>query len=167
MTDHAIIAGSFADFKIIKTRSTAQIIIEIPIERADEALERLGGVPQSGKEKPVAVARLNLDVAREPIPQASEKPAGGENGGGHGKRRWEDLSHSQRAGIRCGEEAFATFLRECHPKWLQYTEGVVDLAATVRWICDVDSRRSLDTDAHARETFARVDREYQDWLRNA
>lgn len=51
------LAGNFADFKIIKTRSVLQIVVEIPIEQGQKALELLG-IPQPGQEIPVAIARL-------------------------------------------------------------------------------------------------------------
>ena len=34
MTDAIAITGTYADFKLIKTRSAAQIVVEIPIEGA-------------------------------------------------------------------------------------------------------------------------------------
>jgi hypothetical protein len=37
----AAIKGTFSDFKLIKTRKLAQLIIEIPIELADSALAAL------------------------------------------------------------------------------------------------------------------------------
>ena len=54
----AAIAGTFADLRTVKTRGICQLVIELPIEQADHALEMLGGVPQPGKEKWVGVARL-------------------------------------------------------------------------------------------------------------
>lgn len=35
--------GTFSDLKLIKTRSVAQVVIEIPIEEADKALSPPGG----------------------------------------------------------------------------------------------------------------------------
>src|SRR4051794_33494293 len=55
----AAIQGTFADFKLVKTRRTVQIVIEVPIEQADQALAALGGLPQPAEEKWVAVARIN------------------------------------------------------------------------------------------------------------
>jgi hypothetical protein len=60
MTDEpAAIQASFADFRLIKGRKQAQIILEIPIEGADAALAALGGIPQPQSDRWVAVARLN------------------------------------------------------------------------------------------------------------
>lgn len=60
MTDEpAAIRASFSDFRIIKGRKQAQLILEVPIEEADNALAVLGGIPQPQSDCWVAVARLN------------------------------------------------------------------------------------------------------------
>jgi predicted metalloenzyme YecM len=46
MTDAAVTQGTFADFRLIKGRKVCQIVIEVPIEQADQALAALGGLPQ-------------------------------------------------------------------------------------------------------------------------
>jgi hypothetical protein len=159
MKDAAAYAGVFSDFKLVKTRSMAQFIIEIPIEQADAALAAMGGVPQAGREKPVAIARINT----QPPSHAPEKPVSGQNGNGAGKRRWEDLSRAQRAGIMCGEGAFIRFLEECYPHAINHS----DTAQAVRHICGVDSRRDLDTNEQAGSTFDRVAGEYKAWMHAA
>src|SRR6185312_4925497 len=55
----AVIDGSYADFKLIKTRSVAQICVEIPIEEAERFIGMFG-IPKPGIEIPVAVARLQV-----------------------------------------------------------------------------------------------------------
>lgn len=61
MSTPAAISGSLADFRIVKTRSVVQFIVEVPIEQADVALATLGGIPLPGVERPVALARLNQE----------------------------------------------------------------------------------------------------------
>ena len=39
-------AGTFSDFKIVRGRKVAQLVIEVPLEKANEVLAALGGVPQ-------------------------------------------------------------------------------------------------------------------------
>ena len=58
MSDHKVIQGTYSDFKIIKTRSVAQFIIEIPLENASHAIDMFG-LPSPECEKWVAVAMLN------------------------------------------------------------------------------------------------------------
>jgi len=124
MTDHCAIAGTFADAKAIKTRSTFQIVVEIPIEQADHALERLGGWPQPGKEKHVAVMLLNVKS------ELNLEPA--------------DRSLAKQAGILCADPRFGDFLAD---RYRHLFAG--DAAECVRTICGVDSRRYLDDDRYA------------------
>ena len=54
----AAFSATYSDFKIVKTRDTAQFIFEVPLKAADHALNVLGGVPQPMEERWVAIARL-------------------------------------------------------------------------------------------------------------
>jgi hypothetical protein len=95
MSDPAAIRGTFADFRLIKGRKVAQMVVEIPIEEADAALATLGGLPQPAAERWVALAALNV---------TSIKP--------QEKRRFEDLKSAMQAGIRCADPPFWKFLTE-------------------------------------------------------
>ena len=119
MSDAAAIAGSYSDFKLIKSRSVAQVIIELPIERA-EAFLKAFGVPQPGAEKPVALALLNTE---QPKP---ERP----------RQSWSSMSRAQQAGILCNDPQFQ--------KWLGVDTETLAVG-TVRSMCGVDSRSQLDT----------------------
>jgi hypothetical protein len=147
--DKAVIAGTFADFKLIKTRSTAQLIIEVPIEHADIALTALGGIPQPGKECSVAVARMDIKK-KKPF----ERP---------GKR----VTLAQQAALLCGDESFREFLVERSRTVI----GIIDtpqsseLAAdVVRNICEVESRAEFDSDPAAAERWSALHVQYRDWL---
>lgn len=137
MTEHAIISGSFSEVKFIKTRSAAQLVIEIPIEQADAALRALGGVPQPGKEVPVAVARLANGIE----PKAKRG------------------SLAQQAGILCSDARFAKFLDETHP----HIEAATT-AEAVRGICGVESRAEFDSDAAAGQRWKQLKGQYDAWL---
>ena len=50
------ILGTFADARAVKGRSVFQIIVEVPLENADKALQALGGWPQPATERWVGVA---------------------------------------------------------------------------------------------------------------
>ena len=56
MTD-AVIKGTYSDFKLIKTRNVVQMIIEVPIEQANQITTKFG-MPQPNEEKWVAVALI-------------------------------------------------------------------------------------------------------------
>lgn len=57
LNQHAAIAGSFADYRLIKSRGVLQIVVEVPVERQAEAFAALG-YPVPGADIHVAVARL-------------------------------------------------------------------------------------------------------------
>jgi hypothetical protein len=145
VADHAVITGTFSEAKFIKTRSAMQIVVEVPIEQADLALQTLGGVPQPGKEVAVAVARLQV--------QAEPKPA-------------KKTSLAQQAGIRCGEPAFLKFLTEeyCDAD-VRAPENDFDAAAIVRIITDVESRAEFDSDPAAGQRWKDLEGRYRAWLR--
>jgi hypothetical protein len=132
MTDLAAISGNYADFKLVKTRSVAQVIIELPIERA-EAFLKAFGVPQPGAEKPVALALLNTE---QPKP---ERP----------KQSWSSMSRAQQAGILCADPQFQ--------KWV----GKEDPADYVRRVCHVSSRALLDSDNFAAQAFDAIKAAFQ------
>lgn len=120
MTSNAIIAGTFADLKTVKTRSVVQMIVEVPIERGEEVV-KMFGFPQPGSEVSVAVARLAEQKTPEPA-----KP----------RQQWDNMPRAQQAGILCGEDGFRQFI------------GVVDEDQAVNWIYSrfgVSSRTELDT----------------------
>jgi hypothetical protein len=149
MTDAAVTQGTFADFRLIKGRKCAQIVIEVPIEQADQALAALGGLPQPTTEAWVAVARLNGVEKPEPEPKE--------------KRRWEDLKLSMQASIRCNEPAFWKFL-ERDMRGAGNIENAEDAAAFVRMFCRVDSRSSLNTNPSAAVYWRGLEAQYQAWL---
>lgn len=82
--------GSYSDFKLIKTRSMVQVIIEVPIERAKEVTDLLG-LPLPGEEVMVAVARIDATKLVTQHPRAKL---------------------SQIAGILCNEGGFNAWASE-------------------------------------------------------
>ena len=146
MSKPAAIMGTFADLKIIKTRKLAQFIIEIPIERADEALRALGGIPMSDQERWVAIARIESD----------EKPKS------VGERA---LAHAH---VLCADEDFQDWFRNSinqerpivvRDHFLKaWTDGDYSeaIAVLLRWKLGIDSRSELLTDETARNKLAEI-----------
>ena len=103
MTDRAAIDGSYADFKLVKTRSVCQLVVEIPIERAEEAIRKFG-IPQPGQEIAVALARLEAPPKAVANAERSEK----------GKERYREADEWQRALMRacamCDDPRFQEWL---------------------------------------------------------
>src|SRR4051794_33660425 len=87
----AVTQGTFSDFRLIKGRKCAQIVIEVPIEQADQALAALGGLPQPATEAWVAIARLETKARVVPIKPANTKL-------------------SLEAALRCREPIFQRYL---------------------------------------------------------
>jgi hypothetical protein len=143
----AAIRGTFSDFRLIKGRKCAQVIVEIPIEEADAALSVLGGIPQPASERWIALAPLNVTSIK---PQKE-------------RRRYEDLKSAMQAGIRCTEPAFWRFINECHPAWNTRCEE--HAADFVRDFCRVGSRSSLNLDPRAAAKWQELDAAYMLWLR--
>lgn len=145
MSERAAVDGDYADFKIVKTRSIAQIVVEIPIEKADAFL-RAFGVPIPGKPAPVALARLNA-AASNVI---------------EGPRRWSDMLPAQQAGIRCAEPAFWKFLQE---RGEADVKDSAKAATYVRLACGVHSRAAIMPGTPAADRWTAIDDEYSAWLR--
>lgn len=147
--------ATYSDFKLIKTRQSVQIVFEIPLHDVDAALEVLGGMPTPSSERWFGIAPLTAPASARPQPVPDKPPAGA-------KRDWRDLQPPQQAGIRCGEEAFVTFLKERYSgEWREATGA----AECVRIICGVNSRAELATNHASRVLWHQLDSEYQAWMR--
>lgn len=146
MEKPAAIRGTFADFRLIKGRKVAQLVVEIPIEEADAALATLGGLPQPAAERWVALAILKTQP-----PQAVKQ-----------KRKFSELDATMRAGIICGEPAFWRFLSK------EYDGNVICEEEAEQWVrdfCGVDSRRGLNDNPPALEKWNRLQDLYITWKR--
>lgn len=123
------IDATFADFKLIKTRGQAQLVLEVPIEQADAALKALGGVPLPGAERWVTVRPHGAKAEPSPpAPSADAKPE-------KERRRFSELPRSQQAALACADLAFQRWLG------VSSTDAAVE---QVRKLCGVLSRRELD-----------------------
>lgn len=166
-----VFRACYADWKLIKTRSCIQIVLEIPIEKADEAYQVLGGMPLPGKEFWVAVARLNSDAVTPPIPQAQEAPkltgprqvSAPHSAGAFGRRKFETLPYSAQAALRCNEPVYRAFLGEGLE--LHSNPRSPEDAATVvrRYCCDVASRANILPDTAAGQKWLELEAKFEAW----
>src|SRR5690349_9811828 len=137
------ILGTYSDFKLVKTRSVVQVVIEVPLERAQEVTD-LFGLPVPGAEIPVAMARLRT-AANTDTPRDEPKPP---------------AKLAQLAGIVCNEGRFWRFLSEN----TQYTIDSADEAAKyVRLVCGVRSHAELDTNISAANLWRDLSAKYEAW----
>lgn len=146
MTKSAAFRATYADWKLIKTRSCVQVVFELPLEAANEAYEALGGMPNPATESWFGIARLDLSkVSGVATPEGSanapavRKPIAPEN-------RMKTV-----CAILCNSPGFWQFLNETYRK--QFPQAHVTdaegAASLVRFLCDVKSRSEIMTNTRA------------------
>lgn len=144
----------YSDMKLVRTRSVAQVVLEIPIEQTKAFIDAFG-VPVPGKETWCAIARLDLTKAASEAAKA-EKPA----------RKWEHISPAQQAGIRCEEKPFRVFLVETIAQE-KSDLNEEEAAEAVRAFCGVMSRSDIGKTERSSNAWHKLDTDYQFWLRDS
>jgi hypothetical protein len=130
---HAAFKASYADWKLVKTRACVQIIFEVPVEKANEAYEVLGGMPFCATEKWFAIARLNESAVVADAPAANLSPS-------HAPAAGAINRLTKRAGILASSPLFLKWLRE-ERHMLIGTED--DAANYIRTTCGVKTRKDI------------------------
>jgi hypothetical protein len=140
--NNAVIQGTYADFKLVKTRSVVQMVIEVPIEQASTVVD-LFGIPNAGMEQWVAVAALNVKVIEKN----------------------EDATRAiQMAGMLCNAPSFGVWLRD-HRGF----DGLDQMdkeavAKALRELLGVTSRTEMKTSPEVLEAFNRLKGDYDEWM---
>ncbi len=145
----AVVQGVYADYKRVPSRKTFQLIVEVPIEQAQE-VHKAFGEPNPLGATWVAVALLNPEHAK--LKQAFKDSVEAEKKGGR---------LAKQAGMLCGEVSFRTFLREKHGEDVHTDE---DAKQFLYMYCGIDSRKELDHNTSAADNFDQIDGEYRAWL---
>jgi hypothetical protein len=133
-----VITGNLIETKMVKNRSIAQIVIEVPIETANEILS-----PMTNGEQPVAVVLLDKPAT---LPSGPTSPTG--------------RSLAQQSGIHCSKQAFQCFLSE---KLRRPIDNEQSAASAVREVCEVASRREFDESDAAARNWKALRGEFQAW----
>lgn len=158
----AAFSACFADWKLIRGRKVVQLVFEVPLEKADEAYQVVGGMPDPSTSKWFAIAALTEEV-QQPRPQNPANPAvdgaspqcpsceGTEKWHATGcplahKKSWDEILPSQQAGILCNEPLFWNFLTKRNGKPI---ECVSEAATWVRQYCKVNTRADLTNQSPA------------------
>lgn len=156
-----VLKAVYADLKTVKTRSTCQVVLELPIEALTDVVALLGA-PIPGNEVWVAVARLRSGGAAIEQPAAQIEHA-------NDQRAADDIPGkpprplSQVSAILCNIVAFRRFIMEQYDGWDQMP--TVDEAADwLREQCGVRSRREFDTDTAAAANFRNIRSSYSAWM---
>ena len=149
----AAFTASFADFRLVKGRKVAQIVVEVPIEAADHALEVLGGVPRPDAERHVAVARIQIplgadEVAADGSAAADHPPPSERSAAPGGTKRERTLP--EKVGMRCADKRFQAWIAG-YVGWPGAATSAEETAGAVRGWCRVKSRAEIlpGTDAAA------------------
>lgn len=135
-----VLKATYADLKTVKTRSTCQLILELPIEALTDVVALLGA-PVPGNEVWVAVARLREGTEAKPQ-EALPAP--------------KKISLAQLAGILCNEPAFEKYAQ---------TMGYDDPVDFVRHECGVESRAHIIENTPAGVLFRDLKASYEAWMR--
>lgn len=149
MTDKAVTRAEFVKVNPVPTRKCAQFICEVPEEMVDQALAALGGWPQQGHSRPVAIALLKAETT------TAEQTEGTE-GWSEAKRRMV-----KNSGILRNEPAFQDYVLRGWPKvWnhpRQDGQPPEERAAHfIRTQCGVTSCRDLDPDGESGLRFSQL-----------
>lgn len=168
----AAFQATYADWRLIKTRKTVQVVFEIPLESADAAYQALGGMPDAGTERWFGIARLKAPSPAQEAkqPRSSPDPSRDTDGAPiREKRAWIDLGAPQQAGILASDPAFWKFLNDeglClgvgriwEPRIGTAGEG----AAAIRHLCGVDSRADIKPGTVAEVTWLQIVNLYRAW----
>jgi hypothetical protein len=140
MTHAAVFKGTIGALRTIGGRKVIAVTVEVPIEEQSTVAK----IAEHGAW--VAVARISEDKE-----QSEQKD----------RRRWNELSVAERAGIRCNEKAFWEYLSFVGQKETVATDAE-GAAADLRIHFNVKSRKDIPAAA-----WDRFDNEYLLWTRAA
>lgn len=141
----AAFKGTYADFKLIKTRGVVSISFEIPLQDVDLAYQVLGGMPDTAKERWFGIAALKLD-GNKPVEAADpNQAAAAPHDRPHPARKpvAADKKLAQQAGILCADPVFRAYLNEEGPIGIGPIIDEEAAALAVRELCGVLSRAEL------------------------
>jgi hypothetical protein len=181
----AAFTATYAEWRVIKTRATVQLVFELPIEKADEAYQALGGMPIAAREVWCAIARMSNEsvsasVGREATliaeraekaeirPHTSSTPPSSvsRNTAGEAERRkFSDMPYPQQAALRCADPIFQAFLREMcpHAKNAAFARTPEAAAITVRDLCEVESRADIRGGTEAETKWLWLNAWFETW----
>ena len=159
---NSILAATFSDFRLVRGRKVAQLILEIPIEQAEAALH-LFGMPMPDRERWVAIAPMVGDPNAAPASPPAEQAA-------IPRDRKEVQSHSsdydrsERQKLSTeGERAVTRAAILCEQPQFQRWFGcptTAEAAAKMRMLIR-GSRSTIATDRRAFEEFLKIETQYR------
>ena len=159
------IRGTYADWRLVKTRGVVQIVIEVPLSDSGAAFDVMGGMPNPANERWFGIAPLKKEVMSDIQPpivsDAWPEPRQDKPARAKPKRDWRDILPSNQAGIRCSEPEFAAFLREARPD--DWHDAMEDTKECIYLICGITSRSFLDINREASTAWHQLDEQFLTW----
>jgi len=146
VTDSAAIKATFSDFQLVKTRKLAKLIFEVPIEEADKALDVLGGVPRSDRERWVGITLLDLQVVATVFDEVTHLA-------------FCDLPFPQQAGIKSNDTTFQLWMSVHY----NHCDINYDCADAIRAHCGVRSRADILPGTSAGDKWIELLREFENY----
>lgn len=157
MSDLAVIKATFCDFRIVKGRKQAQLVFELPLEMAQDAITKLG-MPKPSDPSWCAIALLDLS-APEPEPDTSRSD--------RAKEHYRQTDEMDRARIRavamCKDEKFQDWLTAKQRRG-RNRAGLDMEAVTVDGLkreLAIDSRREIGVDPVIYRAFLALETSYR------
>lgn len=158
MTDLAVIEATFCDFRIVKGRKQAQLVFEMPLEKAEEAIKRLG-MPRPDNPAWCAIAKLVKPEPKdaEPDKERSERA----------KEAYRNKPEWQKAAIRavmlCKDARFTDWLLSHHSptNWLADEDDEEWTARNMKAELRIESRREIATDERAYKAFLALEQDFR------
>lgn len=152
------IRGTYADFKLVKTRQVAQFIIEVSIEDVGELID-LFGMPNYAEGQWVAIAPLKSEAVSELTPAKAVY-----------KGKTPEEQAVSRAAILCTDELFQDWMCQRGAALIgqasfrgQSREEVT--AALLRAELKIESRSEIATNEDVQNMFLKIEGQYRDFMR--
>lgn len=165
--DAAVFAGCFADFKLVRTRKTVQVIIELPIEKGADFLNAFG-MPDPSKEQWVAIAALKerptlstITAVSEHVirnPQAADKTVYSPQ-----REKTEGEKAVVRAVMLCKDPTFQewSIVPYRYGGAVNARPGEESARDYICVVCGISSRSELATNPEARKRFEQIETSYR------
>lgn len=173
-------AISFEAWKWKITEQTGGMY-RIPFDvKSEELPEAVKNAPV-GTRFLVVLVELNDDETAKQHPRGITDPCSTPSDQGKGSdspgRKWSELSYAERAGIRCSDERFHTFLSKDHQTvWLEAANKYINetmgknkntlvAGETLRNLCGVGSRKDILPETEAAMIFDDIETQYKLYLK--
>lgn len=153
----AVIRATFSDFRIVKGRKQAQLIFELPLEQAQDAVLKLG-MPNPSEPAWCAIALLDMAKTQEPQSSAKSEAA---------KKAYRDMPEWKKAATRCvmlcKDGRFQDWLRDKQRRgrnWSNLDREQVT-AGCLKDQLRIESRSEIATDERAYQAFIALEQEFR------